>query len=128
MFCTVLNCMDGRVQRGVFDYFCERFGAEYADMINWPGVVRVFGSEGGVDESSYAVLSLKEMIDISVNKHGSKCIGLAGHYDCGGNPVSEAEQMEQVKRGVVYLRGEYECVEVVGVWVGKDWQVSELVC
>jgi len=37
IFCTAVNCMDGRVQLPVINYLKERFSANYVDMITEPG-------------------------------------------------------------------------------------------
>ena len=41
-FCTVINCMDGRVQLPVIRHMKERFNAEYVDSITEPGPNNLF--------------------------------------------------------------------------------------
>lgn len=36
-FCTVINCMDGRVQLPVIEHLQKRFNAKYVDSITEPG-------------------------------------------------------------------------------------------
>ena len=37
IFCTAINCMDGRVQAPVNAYLRTRFNADYVDAVTEPG-------------------------------------------------------------------------------------------
>ena len=121
-FCTAVNCMDGRVQIPVVNYLKERFGVEYVDMITEPGPNGILAAQ----EKSALVQSVLDRIDISVNKHGSKHIAVIGHHDCAGNPVDKNRQERDTRKAVEFLQGKFAGIEVIGLWVGPDWTVSEI--
>ncbi len=127
-FCTVINCMDGRVQIPVLRYLQKRFDVMYVDSITEPGPVRLFASpmteaSAGDEELRLSVLS---RIAISVEKHGSKKMALVAHDLCAGNPLSKSEQVEQLHRSVRALRERFPHLEVIALWLASDWQVVEL--
>ncbi|OVE74224.1 hypothetical protein BVX94_01010 [bacterium B17] len=121
-FCTVINCMDGRVQVQVNDYLKEYFGAEYVDTITEPGPNGIIAK----GENEALMESINTRIGISVEKHGSAGIAVVGHHDCAGNPVDQPVQDEQTRASVAYLRDKYPSVKVIGLWVNSDWQVELL--
>jgi len=41
--------------------------------------------------------NIKERVDISINKHNSNNIIIAGHFDCVGNSVPKEVQIEHIK-------------------------------
>ena len=120
-FCTAINCIDGRTQRPVSDYLMRRFGAKYVDTVTEAGPVRHLASE----PASETTRSIFSRVDISVEKHGSSGIALVAHHDCAGNPVTEERQKAQLATAVDLLRKQYPGTEVIGLWVGSNWQVSE---
>jgi len=120
-FCTVVNCMDGRVQEKVIAWLKERFGVEYVDSVTEPGPNGILAA--GVDEA--AIAAIMRRVGISVEKHGSVGIAVVGHHDCAGNPGPEEQQREQTRRAVAVLRGKFPDVPVIGLWVGQEWEVEE---
>ena len=120
-FCTAVNCMDGRTQLPVIEYLRRRFQAEFVDMVTDPGVNRIL-AEG--DEAARERIFAR--CDISVEKHGSVGIAVAGHHDCAGNPVGEEAQLEHIRRAVEALRGRYPELEVIGLWVDGERRVREV--
>ena len=124
-FCTVVNCMDGRVQLPVNAFLRERFGAPFVDTVTEPGPNRILGAP---DEADAALAeSVLKRVDISVRKHGSRGIAVAGHHDCAGNPSPKQEQLRQLEAAVRLLRSRFPEAEVLGLWVDPDWRVSEAV-
>lgn len=121
-FCTAVNCMDGRVQLPVIEYLKKKYGVEYVDMITEPGPNGVLSSQ----ENPELVQSVLDRIDISVNKHGSEQIAVIGHHDCAGNPVGKELQVSDTRKAVAFLKEKLATIEVVGLWVGPDWTVSEI--
>lgn len=121
-FCTAINCMDGRVQLPVITYLQERFDAAHVDVISEPGPNLLLATtpEPGTVES------ILERARISVEKHHSKGIAVIGHHDCAGNPVSEAEQRLHTREAVMMLREEFPGIEIIGLWVDENWEVSEV--
>jgi carbonic anhydrase len=121
-FCTVINCMDGRVQLPVLRYLQKRFQVEYVDSITEPGPNRIL-AEGS---PSALVDSILARLRISLEKHHSVGIAVVGHHDCAGNPAPEARQREHLHKAVEFLRGCHPDTEVLGLWVDENWEVHEL--
>ncbi len=121
-FCTTINCMDGRVQEPVINFLKTRFEATYVDSITEPGPIAILAA--GSDKP--ILDNLIKRIDISVNKHGSQGIAVAGHYDCAGNPVPKNEQLKQLKTSCEFLIVKYPAVEIIGLWVDDNWAVTEI--
>ena len=121
-FCTSVNCMDGRVQLPVITYLQRRFAADYVDVISEPGPNRILG------RSSDRLLcaSIVQRIQISVEKHGSVGIAVAGHHDCAGNPAGIQDQTADTLAAVVYLRRHFPALPIIALWVNEQWEVSEI--
>ena len=121
-FCTVINCMDGRVQEPVIKYMKERFQADYVDSITEPGPNGILAEN--TNQSIIDNILLRT--DISVNKHKSDALAIIGHHDCAGNPVSKSRQIEQVRQSMKYMGEHFPTITIVGLWVDENWQVHEL--
>jgi len=124
-FCTAINCMDGRVQLPVTTFLKQRFGVDYVDMITEPGPNRVLAKQTSLS----LVESILARVRISVEKHGSTAVAIAGHHDCAGNPADEAAQTADTLAAVKYIRERctrYGDVALIGLWVDGDGTVSEI--
>ena len=122
-FCTVINCMDGRVQLPVIQFLTDHFGVDCVDAITEPGPVRMLAGHADHPHIPGIIARLR----ISVEKHGSVGLAVVGHHDCAGNPVGRQKQLEQTRRSVDFLRGEVPGLPVIGLWVDEAWQVSVVV-
>jgi carbonic anhydrase len=122
MFCTAINCMDGRTQLTVINYLQKHFGVVHVDMITEAGPNKILAE--GVDAN--AVRSIQRRIDISVNKHGSVGMAIVGHEDCGGNPAEKPQQLEQLKAARAFLQETYPDVPRIALWVDLKGNVEEL--
>lgn len=119
-FCTVVNCMDGRVQVPVITWMRQKYGVDYVDMITEAGPIGILSrdQEDGIG-------SIRNRVEISVEKHGSKVVAVVGHGDCAGNPVPTDEGIEQLRKSMRQVRSWGFDVTVIGLWVdSKDWSVS----
>ncbi|TFG48089.1 MAG: hypothetical protein E4H40_05280 [Candidatus Brocadiia bacterium] len=121
-FCTVINCIDGRVQLPVIKYLQERFDVDYVDSITEPGPNLILAQQTNVD----IVESIFNRLKISVNHHGSVGIAVAGHYDCAGNPATKKEQAVHTLDAIRFIKSRYSDLEIIGLWVDENWEVSEL--
>lgn len=124
-FCTAVNCMDGRVQLPVIAFLTRRFAVEHVDMITEPGANRILGRQ----TSEALIESILDRIRVSLERHHSVGIAIAGHHDCAGNPAEEAQQTADTMAAVKYIRercSRYGDVEVVGLWIDENWSVSEI--
>ena len=121
-FCSVINCMDGRVQLPVIRYLQKRFNVDYVDSITEAGPNLVL-SEAKSTSSTFAIF---ERLKISVENHHSVGIAIVGHHDCAGNPSSEDDQIVHIRKAIRYIRQQYGNLEVIGLWVDKNWEVHEI--
>ena len=121
-FCTAINCMDGRVQIPVITFLQERFRVDYVDVVSEPGPNRILAD--GTDQ--VLLESIWTRVEISITKHDSKGIAVIGHYDCAGNPVDESHQKEHTAAAVRRVRERFGSVPVIGLWVDRNWEVSEI--
>ncbi len=121
-FVTAINCMDGRTQVPVIDWMKATFGADYVDMITEPGPDKILS-----DDSNSLVESIKNRLTISVNRHGSKVVGIVSHGDCACNPVSKEEHLRMVRKAVDAVAGWSLNVTVLGLWLNaSDWKVKKV--
>lgn len=117
-FCTAVNCIDGRAQIPVIEYMKNRFGADYVDCITAPGANLVLSSGEAGD--------ILRAVQISVEKHNSAAIAVAGHHDCAANPSPEDKQAVHTKKAVKAVKAAHPRAEVIGLWVDENWEVSEV--
>ncbi len=117
-FATAINCIDGRVQSPVLAWLKKELRVDYADAITEPGADKVLSDSGPKAES------IKEKVWLSIKAHRSSAIALVGHYDCAGNPVSEQEHREQIRKGVEIIVSWKLGVPVLGLWVDQNWEVE----
>lgn len=121
-YCTVVNCMDGRVQRSVLDYMMDRFDVPYVDTITAPGPNGILHRQ----MDGAAVRAILSCVDVSVNKHHTVGIAVVGHYDCAGNPGDGEHQNMDTRGAVRSLRSQYPNTPIVGLYVNERWRVEEL--
>ena len=121
-FCTVINCMDGRIQLPVITYLQKRFNAKYVDSITEPGPNLILSKQ----TDFYLVESILTRLKISVEKHHSVGIAIVGHFDCAGNIASNEEQLQHIHEAVKFIRQSFSHLEVIGLWVDENWNVTEV--
>jgi len=121
-FCTAINCMDGRTQLPVSEFLRDKLGVAYVDTITEAGPVKILAEQPDSD----AARSILCRVDISVKKHGSKCVGIVAHHDCAGNPVDERTQKGQLDLAVRFIAAHYPAVRVRGLWVDSEWTVTQV--
>lgn len=121
-FCTLVNCMDGRVQLPVITYLQKRFAAEYVDNVTEAGPNRIL-AEG---RPASALQRILHRIRISLHKHGSTCIAIIGHWDCGANPQGKRGQVQQLRKAAALLHRTFPQTAVLPLWVDNEWRVTEL--
>lgn len=116
-FATALNCIDGRTQEPVIDLIKRDTNVRFVDMITFPGIDGFLASA-----SEEELAQIFKMINISVEKHGSKHLYIVGHYDCAGNPVSEEEHRNHISQAVQRLKQFFPNLTIKGIWVGQEWK------
>lgn len=120
-FCTVVSCIDGRIQLPVIAYLQNRFGVNYVDNITETGPVGVISQY----PESEDVKSLFRRISISVHAHSSLGIAIVAHYDCAGNPIPDDEQIRQISECLAILSDRFPQLEIIGLWLDENWNVHE---
>ncbi len=121
-FACAVNCMDGRVQEPVIRYLKENFEIDYVDMITEAGPDKILSEE----PDGFKVNSIKQRLDVSVNKHGSKIILMAGHADCAGNPVDKETHVVQTLNSAARIKKWYPEAEIIPVWITENWEVEPI--
>ena len=121
-FVTAINCMDGRVQLPAIEWLKNKYNAEYIDMITEPGPIKILDE----NKNSCLVESIKNRIDVSVNKHLSRVIAIIGHYDCAGNPVDKETQIIQIKNSIKKVSSWNFNADIIGLWIDENWEISDL--
>ncbi|MCK4511962.1 hypothetical protein KAW64_09495 [bacterium] len=120
-FCTVVNCIDGRVQLPVIRYLQERLGVLYVDVVSEAGPVRCLADSA----DSEAKRSILRRVGISIEAHRSRVIAVVAHADCAGNPVDEEQQRRELGLSVDYIAENFPETSVLGLWVNAEWSVAE---
>jgi hypothetical protein len=114
--------MDGRIQVPVVEYMQGRFGVDYVDLITEPGPNLILAQQTNIN----IVESIFHRLKISIERHASVGIAVAGHYDCAGNPSTREEQTGHTIEAIRFIKSRYSELEVIGLWVDENWEVSEL--
>jgi len=122
-FCTVINCVDGRVQLPVIRYLQKRFNVEYVDSITEAGPNLILSHE----KNTVSIQSIFERLKISIENHNSVGVAIVGHHDCAGNPAPQDYQIMHIKNAIQLLQQKYESLEIIGLWVYSNWDVHEVI-
>jgi hypothetical protein len=112
--------MDGRVQLPAIGWLKENYSTEYVDMITEAGMDGYLVNQDGLPEE------LLKKINISLDIHGSSCIAIVGHHDCGGHPVDELTHKKHVMASADKIKNAYPGSAVIGLWISDQWQVELL--
>ncbi|MGI9558293.1 MAG: carbonic anhydrase [Thermodesulfobacteriota bacterium] len=123
-FCTAINCIDGRVQLPVIEYLKKRCGADYVDCVTGAGADLIMSERDPADPAK--IEAILRYVQISVEKHGSQHIAIAGHHDCAGNPVAKEKHIEHITEAAHFLKTQFPGAEITGLWVDENWKVNEV--
>ena len=129
-FFTTIGCMDGRVQEVVAEFGRRKFGAYFPDTITEAGLVGKL-TKDSPDQG--LIDSIKNKLDISLEKHHSKGIIVHGHQECAGNPVKDEVHKDDIRKSVeVIISLVNASISVVGVFVKRSsqdpskWEIEEV--
>jgi hypothetical protein len=120
-FATVINCIDGRVQRQVSDELKILAHADYVDVVTIPGPDQVLSR--GTSPASELV---RENVGVSVRAHQPAIVAIAGHHDCAAFPGSREEHIAAVREAVKAVASWGYPVRVIGLWVNEHWLVERV--
>lgn len=106
----------------IIQYLQNRCQTSYVDVITALGPNLILAEQTDKE----AVQSILKRVDISVHKHKSKIIAVAGHFDCAGNPSSYEEQLVHLEKSFTFMTSRYPDTRVIVLWVDDDWKVQEV--
>jgi len=122
IFATAINCIDGRAQLPVIEWLKRQCGVDYVDMITEPGPERLLAEAKDLT----ACASIRRRLEISINRHNSNLVAIAGHHDCAGNPADKETQLGQILTAIKTVES-WKCkVEVIGLQVNENREVSKV--
>lgn len=121
-FCTAINCIDGRTQLPVIHFLQKHFKVKYVDMVTEPGPNKILAKK----HDTAKVKSILARVRLSVENHKSVGLAIVGHHNCAGNPAVKAQQIVQIKEAVKFLKHQSHGLDVVGLWVDKNWNVRKV--
>ena len=121
-FATAINCMDGRVQTPVIEWLKKRYPVDYVDMITEPGPEKLLDE----DKNPAAIESIQKRLEISLARHNSNLVAIAGHHDCAGNPADPETKRQQILSAIKTVRAWHHEVDVIGLWVDESWAVQQV--
>ena len=107
-FAVAVTCIDGRIQQAVAESVRRTHGVPYVDVVTVPGV------DGALQDAGAARQQVRDAVAVSVQAHDSKVAVVAGHTDCAGHPVDEAQHARDVHAAVEWLHGEFPDLIVLG--------------
>jgi len=131
MFFTSVGCMDGRVQEVVAEFGRKKFGADFPDTITEAGLVGKL-AKGLPDKG--LIGSIKNKLDISLEKHHSRGIIVHGHQECAASDaVDDEKHKDDIRKSVQAIKSLINLsIPVVGVFVERSsqdaskWEVEEI--
>lgn len=119
VFATAITCIDGRTQTPVSEWVKQNAHADFVDTVTWPG------PEGGLISGDQAIAAtIRTAVEISVEKHGSAFVAVAGHYDCAAFPAERERRLDAIRQAVELIAGWGLPVRVTGLYVNDQWQVE----
>jgi hypothetical protein len=114
--------MDGRIQLPVIQYLQNRFSSENIDNITEAGPVGILVQENHSQEFK----AILRRVRISIRAHGSDQLAIVAHHDCAGNPLPDAEQVQQVQEALSVLEQQYPAMEIIGLWLDENCEIHEI--
>ena len=120
-FGCAANCIDGRAQLPVIEWLKFHGGVQYVDVVTEPGIDGILS---GAIEGDYT--RIHRNVSVSVEKHSSNIIVVAGHFDCAGNPVSNEEHIKHVRNSVQTVIEWFPSIRVVGLFV-NDFETVDVI-
>ena len=120
-FGTAVNCIDGRAQTPVTDWMRLNCNIAFVDMITTPGAEQVL-CEGPNERAS----RIEKKVRLSVVRHLSETVAVAGHYDCAANGCDREEKLVMILDAVETVKSWGLGVRVIGLYV-NEWGSVEVI-
>jgi hypothetical protein len=137
-FALTIGCIDGREILALIRYLKEHFpGIDYFDHVKAPGADGILSGkvtgtlvfEGVEMEAAERLKALRLDATVSMTKHHPEIIFFSSHYDCAGNPGSEAEHVAQMEQGVEVMRswgGGFATIPIICLYIDETWEAKEV--
>jgi hypothetical protein len=122
LFCTAVNCIDGRAQLPVIDFLKARFGVQHVDVLSECGPAQLLA----LRRDRHAAKLLIERVAFAVKAHDSVGIAVAAHHDCAATPTDDDTQQYHVTRAVNFLAKRFHHLPILGLWLDDSWSVNEV--
>jgi hypothetical protein len=113
-FATIVTCIDGRIQTALSEWAKEHLAVDYVDTITEPGP-----DSAVVTARDDSLAALVAKVRVSQHAHGSAVLVIAGHSDCAGNPVTDDEHQDQLRRAVARLADHLPHTRILAVHAGQ---------
>ena len=121
MFCTLVCCMDGRFIHIVNKYIRSNYRYTFVDTITDAGAVNKI-----VSDENYLKSIEDKVVLISVNKHKSDHIFVAGHSDCAGCPTDDETQKGDIRQAAEKMHKDLPHEAVTGLFVYENGEIEVL--
>lgn len=122
MFCTLVCCMDGRFIHILNEYIRSNYRYTFVDTITDAGAVNKI-----VSDEEYLKKIEDKVVLISVNKHKSDHIFVAGHSDCAGCPTDDETQKGYIRQAAEKMHNDLPHEAVTGLFVHENGEIEILV-
>ena len=121
MFCTLICCMDGRFIHIINEHIRENYRYEFVDTITDAGPV------SKIVYDDYLKSVEDKIVLISINKHKSDHIFVAGHSDCAGCPTDDETQKGYIRQAAEKMHNDLPHEAVTGLFVHENGEIEILV-
>ena len=121
MFCTLVCCMDGRFIHILNEYIRSNYRYTFVDTITDAGAVNKI-----VSDEEYLKKIEDKVVLISVNKHKSDHIFVAGHSDCAGCPTDDETQKGYIRQAAEKMHNDLPHEAVTGLFVHENGEIEVL--
>lgn len=121
-FATAVNCIDGRAQDPVSEWVRLHGNVKYVDVITAPGADGTL-SQFKTDRARF----IRDEVTLSVRRHQSAVVAVAGHFDCLANPCKFEVRKEQIIAAAERVKRWKLGVRVVGLYV-NEWSSVDVIC
>lgn len=121
MFCTLVCCMDGRFVNVLNEYIRNNYKYDFVDTITDAGIVNKIANN-----KDYLKSIEDKVVLVSVDKHKSSHIFVAGHGDCAGCQTSDEIQKGYVCEAAKKIHLNLPHKAVTGLFVYENGKIEIL--
>jgi len=114
--------MDGRFIHILNEYIRGNYRYTFVDTITDAGAVNKI-----VNDEDYLKSIEDKVVLISVNKHKSDHIFVAGHSDCAGCPIDDETQKGYIRQAAEKMHNDLPHEAVTGLFVHENGEIEILV-